>query len=114
MEENEIWQTIKGYKGLYQVSNRGRVKVVNTKRTGYWYGTLDADCTLQGYPAVYLRKDGKGAYFRVDYLVAAAFVPNPLSKLDVRHKDGDKRNSCEYNLEWCDKTVVERSEVRLW
>lgn len=115
MCDTEIFIDIKGYKGLYQVSNRGRVKAIDPKRTGYWYGILDTDSTPQGYRTVYLRKDGKGAYFRVDHLVAAAFVPNPLGKLDVRHKDGRNWYDSEWNLEWCDKTVIKHSEPRvLW
>ena len=30
---NEIWKDIKGYEGLYQVSNLGRVKSLNYNRT---------------------------------------------------------------------------------
>ena len=26
MEEKEIWKDIKGYEGLYQISNKGRIK----------------------------------------------------------------------------------------
>lgn len=36
-EENyvgKIWKDIKGYEGLYQVSNWGRVKSLNYRRTG--------------------------------------------------------------------------------
>lgn len=30
----EIWRDIEGYEGLYQISNLGRVKSLNYKRTG--------------------------------------------------------------------------------
>ena len=30
----EIWRDIEGYEGLYQVSNLGRVRSLNYKRTG--------------------------------------------------------------------------------
>lgn len=33
-------------------------------------------------------------------LVAQAFVPNPLKKPEIRHKDGNKANNCTTNLEW--------------
>ena len=32
--EKEIWKTIKNYEGLYEVSNLGRVKSLNYRRTG--------------------------------------------------------------------------------
>ena len=34
MEIKEVWKDIRGYEGLYQVSNLGRVKSLNYKRTG--------------------------------------------------------------------------------
>ena len=34
MEIKEIWKDIEGYENLYQVSNLGRVKSLNYKRTG--------------------------------------------------------------------------------
>ena len=32
--ENEEWRDIEGYEGLYQVSNMGRVKSLNYRRSG--------------------------------------------------------------------------------
>lgn len=34
MEETEVWKDIEGYEGLYQISNFGRVKSLNYKRSG--------------------------------------------------------------------------------
>ena len=39
----------------------------------------------------------------VSYLVARAFVPNPMGREFVVHKDGNKRNNRAENLEWSDK-----------
>lgn len=36
--QNEIWKDIEGYEGLYQVSNRGRVKSLDYRRNGAGLG----------------------------------------------------------------------------
>lgn len=28
------------------------------------------------------------------------YIPNPFNKPFVNHKDGDKDNNCDWNLEW--------------
>lgn len=109
----EVWRDMKDYKGLYQVSNLGRVrsldKIVNSANQ---------------YGAVYTRKrkgkilkpfiDGKGNYLQVTFytegtnkrnylvhrLVAQEFIPNPDNKLEVNHIDGNKLNNSIDNLEW--------------
>lgn len=92
----EIWRDIKGYGGLYMVSNLGRVyglksdKVVKTYRNN------------KGYLKVDLYKDGKCKKCFVHRLVAETFIPNPNSYPQVNHKDENKENNCANNLEYCD------------
>lgn len=44
------------------------------------------------------RKDKRRPLHR---LVAMAFIPNPDTLPQVNHLDGDKRNNCVSNLQWC-------------
>lgn len=91
----EIWKDIKGYEGLYQVSNLGRIKKLPNK-------ILNCTITVQGYKTVHLSKEKQSKIFRVHRLVAKAFIENPNNYDVVNHKDENKLNNCINNLEWCD------------
>ena len=88
----EYWKDIKGYEGLYQVSNLGRIRKEN-KIISPW--------TQLGYKIVVLWKNKKCKKFRVHRLVAEAFILNPNNYTQVNHKDEDKSNNSVENLEWC-------------
>ena len=90
----ELWKDIKGYEGLYQVSNLGRVKRVTTSRI--LKGCKDKD----GYLKVILCKNNIKSTKTVHRLVAQAFIPNTENKLEVNHIDEDKANNTVNNLEW--------------
>ena len=96
MENKEIWKDCKGYEGLYQVSNLGRVWSVKTQ--SYIYGGWDKD----GYIRVHLTaKNGKTKIEKVHRLVALVFLDNPNNYPVVNHKDENKQNNSVENLEWC-------------
>lgn len=94
--ENEIWKEIKGYEGLYAVSNRGRVKNIMSGRI------LKNRIDGHGYAFVALCKgDGtKPKQIKVHRLVALAFIPNSDNLPQVNHIDEDKTNNDVSNLEW--------------
>ena len=92
----EEWKPIKGYEGLYEVSNMGRVKSLHYGKERIMSTPDDSS----GYKRVKLTKQiTKGK--QVHRLVAEAFIPNPMNLLVVNHLDGDKHNNCVSNLEWC-------------
>lgn len=102
--KNEIWKDVKGFEGLYQVSNYGRVKSlrrwVNRSNGGYWIperirslGTVRG-----GYLFVPLYKDGEKFPRRINRLVAEAFLEGYSEGKDVHHIDGDKTNNRVDNL----------------
>lgn len=104
----EIWRDIKGYEGLYQVSNYGRVKSlprIKNNRQGSFKTKetiLNFSCNSAGYYTAGLWKNKKRKTFQVHRLVAQAFIPNIDKKPIINHKDEDKTNNCVNNLEWCD------------
>jgi hypothetical protein len=53
-----------------------------------------------GYFSISLSLNGKIKTYRIHRLVALAFLPNPENKKTVNHKDGNKENNNECNLEW--------------
>lgn len=101
-----MWKDIKGYEGLYQVSNLGRVKSLDRYVNGrigkqFIYGRILINCSqVNGYKYVALCKDGNKKTFRIHRLVAQAFISNPYNKLEVNHKDEDIINNLVGNLEW--------------
>lgn len=56
----------------------------------------------KGYLTLTLWKD-KSCPQRVHRLVASTFISNPLNLPQVNHKDGDKLNNNDWNLEWTDQ-----------
>ena len=99
----EEWRDIKGYEGLYQVSNMGRVKSLNYRHTGK-EKILEGYDNSHGYLYANLYKDGKRKQCRINRLVAQAFLENPEGYTDVNHRDENKQNNCMENLEWCDRS----------
>ena len=76
----EIWKTVNGYEGLYEVSNKGRVRSLD-KIVPKWDGQrllkgkiLKGGITRFGYVKVILTKEKTRRTFLVHRLVAEAFI----------------------------------------
>ena len=105
----ETWKDIPNYEGLYEVSDKGRVrskegKVTYTERHGVrkWKSRVLKEKNKNAREVrVDLWKDGKPKGFLVHQLVGFAFLSNPNKYKSINHLDGNPRNNNVENLEWC-------------
>lgn len=103
----EEWKGIKGYEGLYKISNRseiirmplvvydsiGRVRHIPQK-------IVKPSPRKDNYLELNLRKDGLSTRYLLHRLMAETFIDNPNNLPVVNHKDGNKQNESLNNLEW--------------
>lgn len=95
----EIWKDIKGYEGLYQISNMGRVKSLPKKNVKRYQSELILKLkNNKGYLQVNLYNKRKMKAYQIHRLVAENFLEKP--KLEVNHKNGIKSDNSIENLEW--------------
>ena len=112
----EIWKSITGYEGRYEISSKGSVKSL-PKKKGKGVGYLTKPKTLigkidkYGYLTHGLRDvNGKRKFFTVHRLMAIEFIDNPEDKPTVDHLDRVKLNNELSNLRWA--TVREQNQNR--
>lgn len=108
----EKWVPIKGYEGLYEVSNLGQIRRVGRK--------ILKQSMRGSYLKVSLYKNGQASQQSVHRIVAQNFLPNPDNLPQVNHKDENKLNNRLENLEWCTHkynscygTAIEKSRKNL-
>ena len=102
----ETWKDIKGYEGIYQVSDVGRVKRLSRKcgTTTLKEKILKQSFTVDGYKRVRLLHNEKDQTRTVHRLVMEHFNPNNDPKMTVNHIGGDKTNNRLDNLEWVSRS----------
>lgn len=103
---NEVWKPVRGYVGLYEVSNYGRVKSndryvktaidYNTKRL--LKGKLLKQGLVSGYKRVDLCKEGTVTHHFVHRLVWEAFNGPVPKGMHVNHINEDKTDNRLENL----------------
>lgn len=102
--DKEVWASIKGYEGLYEVSNFGNVRSLKFGKIKY----LKPANNGFGYYHVILCKNGIKKDYKVHRLVANAFIENPNNLPQINHIDENKTNNKASNLEWCDNQYNKR------
>ena len=110
--KNEEFRDIKGYEGLYQVSNYGRVKTIKIRNSVNVHNKTKIlkQCESKfGYYIVNLSNKSQ----RVHRLVALTFIPNLKNYYCVNHIDGNKHNNKIDNLEWCTSSYNNYEAYRL-
>jgi hypothetical protein len=98
--DGEIWKDIEKYKGIYMISNFGRVKSLKRKWKLKDF-IMSAYLDKRGYFNINLFIKHQIKHFYVHRLVAQAFLPlNTENKRTINHIDGNKINNIPSNLEW--------------
>lgn len=92
----EVWRPIKGYEGLYSVSNYGRIYSHKRNTTnGHIYIPKKSH---NGYDEIILSKNGKIKKVRVNDVVYETFIGQIPEGMEVNHIDENKPNNSVWNL----------------
>lgn len=108
---NEIFVSVEGYEGRYEISNYGRIKSMKRKYKRYngykiceyenKEKILSCSYNKKGYITISLYKNGNTKTYMVHRLVASHFLEKEQDDDVVNHIDCNKGNPRIDNLEYC-------------
>ena len=116
---NEIWKSVPGYEGLYEVSNYGSirslVRMLPTSRGNgvRRYGGRNFSPRIHannGYVYVQLSRHGKHKGHRLHKLIARAFLGERPPGYHIDHIDCDRTNNAAENLRYitCQENIAHK------
>lgn len=92
----EIWKELIGFERYYKISNTGKIFSLRQNRL------VKPGKNKKGYRQFILRgENGLNQAIRIHRQVGMHFIPNPDNLPQLNHKDKDKENNNDWNLEWC-------------
>lgn len=95
VERIEVWLPVREYEGLYEASNQGRVRRVETGLV------LSTEGQAGTYAVVSLSKEGEARTHRLHRVVLTAFCgPEPFEGAEAAHNNGDTSDCRLTNLRW--------------
>lgn len=101
------WIPIKYFELLYEFNSMGQVRsldrvgVPNNRYSPFRKGKILKHSIRNGYPMVTLQENKRKKRILIHRLIAEYFIPNPINKPFVNHKNGDRSDFRIENLEWC-------------
>ena len=114
--EQEIWKPVVGYEGVYEVSNKGRIKslerIVNAKNRQIHKRESIRNLKINdGYYYVTLAKNSKRETIAVHRIVAMAFIEKPNGKNHIDHINTNRLDNRVENLKWCKRLENARNPI---
>jgi hypothetical protein len=99
---SEVWKSVVGYEGFYEVSDQGRVRSLDriSRDGSFRQGVLLRRKTNLTYPCVGLSKDGKARYISIHRLVLLAFAGPAPDGMVGCHINGIASDARLVNLRW--------------
>lgn len=88
------WRIVPGHEH-YECSNTG---LIRNKETGF---IMKPSLRRDGYLSLMFRKSNKKKNNAIHRVYMLTWIPNPLNKPQVNHKNGIKTDNRVENLEWC-------------